>query len=256
MSTERNGALLTISGLRAGYGVSEVLHDVALHLDEGEAIAVLGPNGAGKTTLLRSVFQTCRVFGGSIALEGLDLLSVSSHEVTRHGVGIVPEGRGLFPEMSVNDNLLVGGLRLGGRGQVRERLREVSEIFPVLADRSDQIVGTMSGGEQQMVAIARALMTRPRVLLLDEPSLGLGPLIVEEIFRRLGALRDEGIALIVVEQRVQEALEVADRAYIVSGGEIVVEGRTSELSIDEVLVDAFFGARDSEVAHAGGGPGE
>jgi branched-chain amino acid transport system ATP-binding protein len=235
--------MFRVQGLRSGYGAAEVLHGVDLSVSRGEAVAVLGPNGAGKTTLLRSIFSTCRVLSGSITLDGTDLLALPNYQVTGQGIGHVPEGRGLFPEMSVTENLTVGGLSIGSRLRSKERMDEVIEIFPVLGDRRTQIVGTMSGGEQQMVAIARALMAQPRLLVLDEPSLGLAPRIVDDIFARLSFLSQgsDGMALLVVEQRVQEALDLCDRAYVLEGGSLLLEGPSSELNVNELLVEAFFG---------------
>jgi branched-chain amino acid transport system ATP-binding protein len=244
MSETRTEPLFKIQRLRSGYGAAEVLHGIDLQVNEREAVAVLGPNGAGKTTLLRSVFQTCKVFGGSVKLAGTELLSLPPYRVNTHGVSIAPEGRGLFPEMSVTDNLYVGGLAQLGRRELRRRVDDLTEIFPIIKERKHQVVGTMSGGQQQMVAIARALMPRPRILLLDEPSLGLGPQVVEDIFQRLAVLRDEGLSLVIVEQRVQEALEVADRAYVLSDGEVVASGTSAALRTDKSLVQAFFGTSD------------
>lgn len=245
---------LIIEGLRAGYGSAEILHGVDLRVGRGEAVAVLGPNGAGKTTLLRSIFRTCRVLSGSITMEGTDLLALADHRVTGRGVGHVPEGRGLFPEMTVSENLAIGGLSLGNRARSKERLEEVVEVFPILGTRRAQVVSTMSGGEQQMVAIGRALMAQPKLLLLDEPSLGLAPLIVEDIFERLGRLvrGSEGMAVLIVEQRVQEALELCDRAYVLEGGSVLIEGSAAELNVNELLVEAFFGrsATDDKTAAA------
>ena len=253
--------LLIISGLRAGYG-AEVLHGVDIGIGRGEAVAVLGPNGAGKTTLLRSIYRTCTVTAGIITMAGVDLLKVADYKVTGHGVGHVPEGRGLFPEMTVLENLTIGGLSLRSRQRTRERMAEVIELFPVLGNRRSQIVGTMSGGEQQMVAIARALMPEPELLLLDEPSLGLAPIIVAEIFGRLAALVQENasMAILLVEQRVEEALELCHRAYVLEGGSVLMEGTTKDLSTNQLLIEAFFGrAAPGYTAQAGsrprGGPG-
>lgn len=247
------GAMFSVEGLRAGYGVAEVLHGVDLTVRRGEAVAVLGPNGAGKTTLLRSIFRTCRVLSGSVTMDGTDLLALADYRVTGQGIGHVPEGRGLFPEMSVSENLTVGGLQLASRSRSRERMDAVADIFPILGSRRNQVVGTMSGGEQQMVAIGRALMAEPRLLLLDEPSLGLAPRVVADIFERLAALSQgaAGMALLVVEQRVQEALDLCDRAYVLEGGSILIEGRSSELNVNELLVEAFFGRAAGSPSGAG-----
>jgi branched-chain amino acid transport system ATP-binding protein len=235
--------LLEIRDLVAGYGVAKVLHGVSLTVGHGETVAVLGPNGAGKSTLLRAIFQTCRVHSGSITMDGNDVRAVADYQVATLGIAHVPEGRGLFPELTVTQNLVLGGLKFGGRAVSGERIERVVETFPRLKDRRSQVVGTMSGGEQQMVAIGRALMSEPRVLLLDEPSLGLAPQIVETIFAELRSLADSGarLSVLIVEQRVQEALDMCSRGFVMQGGEIVFSGTTETLRADAAMESAFFG---------------
>ena len=232
-----------VEDLRAGYGAAQVLHGVSLTVNPGETVAVLGPNGAGKTTLLRSVFRTCTVMSGVIMMDGKDLMSLPDYKVSLLGIGHVPEGRGLFPELTVEENLTVGGLALRSRGRIRSRIADIIEMFPALKDRRSQVVGTMSGGEQQMVAIGRALMPEPHLLMLDEPSLGLAPRIVTDIFGRLRELTggEGGLATLIVEQRVQEALDLCDRAYVLEGGAVVTQGEPDDLRANELLVEAFFG---------------
>jgi branched-chain amino acid transport system ATP-binding protein len=235
--------LFEIRDLVAGYGVAKVLHGVSLAVEPGETVAVLGPNGAGKSTLLRAIFQTCRVHSGTITMDGHDVRAVADYKVATLGIAHVPEGRGLFPELTVTQNLVLGGLKFASRPVIAERVERVVETFPRLADRRAQVVGTMSGGEQQMVAIGRALMSAPRMLLLDEPSLGLAPQVVETIFAELRELAasDTGLSVLIVEQRVQEALDMCSRGYVMQGGEIVFSGTTEKLRGDAAMELAFFG---------------
>jgi branched-chain amino acid transport system ATP-binding protein len=234
--------MFQVRDIVAGYGVAKVLHGVSMTVDRGESVAVLGPNGAGKTTFLRSIFQACRVYSGSISMDGVDVRAVPDHRVAGLGIAHVPEGRGLFPEMTVLDNLVLGGLSFADRATIRERVAEILEMFPRLRDRTKQLVGTMSGGEQQMVAIGRALMSKPKLLLLDEPSLGLAPQVVAGIFEQLGKLAASGqVTTLIVEQRIHEALELCSRGYVVQGGEVVFSGTTDELRANGAMESAFFG---------------
>jgi branched-chain amino acid transport system ATP-binding protein len=237
--------LLEIVGLTGGYGAGTVLHGVDLRLDRGETVSVVGPNGAGKTTLLRAIYGRIVIRGGRVRLEGEDLLALGGYEVARRGVAHVPEGRGLFPNMSVTENLKVGALLTRDPAERRRRLELVYELFPVLQARAGQTVSTMSGGEQQMVAIGRALMASPKLLLLDEPSLGLAPKVVDAIFASLVRLReaDPDLAILLVEQRVVEGLEFSDRGYVLEAGQIVLSGSSSELIGNPHLQAAFLGER-------------
>jgi branched-chain amino acid transport system ATP-binding protein len=246
--------LFNIKDLVAGYGIARILHGVSLTVARGESVAILGPNGAGKTTLLRSVFNACKVFSGSITMNGRDVRAVADYRVSRLGIAHVPEGRGLFPEMSVTENLTLGGLAFGDRATIRSRIDRMVELFPRLRDRRKQIVGTMSGGEQQMVAIARALMSEPKLLLLDEPSLGLAPTIVESIFAKLRELSetDQGLGILIIEQRVHEALDMCSRGYVLQGGQVVLSGTSAELRSNTAMASAFFGEAPLEPTSAGG----
>lgn len=241
--------MFEVKGLRAGYGVAEVLRGVDLSVGTGEAVAVLGPNGAGKTTLLRAIYQVCTVTGGSVTMDGVDLLALSQHQVTGRGIGHVPQGRGLFPNMTLVENLTMGAVTLPNKGMIREKMDTVMELFPKLQGRRSQAVGTMSGGEQQMVAIGRALMADPRLLLLDEPSLGLAPMVVEDIFEQLAVLSrsDSKMGILLVEQRVQEALDLCSKVYILQDGMVVSSGTSEEINEGGALVGAYFG----EVAGSG-----
>ncbi len=235
--------LLNIQDLSGGYGSGTVLHNINLELWPGEMVCVLGPNGAGKTSLLRSIYGLIRIDNGVVLLEGENLLALPSYDVARRGVAHVPEGRGLFGGMTVMENLSVGGFLTRANAARRERLDLVLDLFPALAQRRQQIASTMSGGEQQMVAIGRALMSSPRLLLLDEPSLGLAPKLVDEIFDRIGRIKvaEPDLTVLMVEQRVVEALELCGRGYVLEAGQVVLAGPASELASDRRLEMAFMG---------------
>ena len=232
--------MLEISGLQAGYGEVTVLHGVDLDVGQGEIVAVLGSNGAGKSTLNNNVSGIYRPFAGSIRFEGELLTSASSERIVEYGVIQVPEGRRIFPNMSVRENLELGGYRRG-RARRSANLERVTAVFPRLEERFDQIAGTLSGGEQQMLAIGRGLMAEPRLLILDEPSLGLSPLLVEEMFALIGRLREEGLSILLVEQNVFQSLEIADRAYVLENGVIVMAGAADAMMNDEGLRKSYLG---------------
>ncbi len=235
--------MLEIASLSAGYGPVAVLHEISLSVAPGELVAVLGSNGAGKTTLFRSLFGFTDVTGGTITFDGLDLRREKPFKVARAGLVHVPEGRGLFPGLSVADNLRAPVYAQGRRRDHAEDLDMVFEIFPRLRDRRDQVSGTMSGGEQQMLAIARGLMARPRTLLLDEPSIGLAPKLVDEVFDRLRFIHETRpeMALLIVEQSVADTLDLCERGYLLERGHVVREGSSSELAADSSVEAAFLG---------------
>jgi branched-chain amino acid transport system ATP-binding protein len=230
--------MLRIRDLKAGYGGAPVLQGVTLHVEKGETVALLGPNGAGKSTLMAAVTGTIRNRSGSIALEGEELVNRASHAIVSRGVALVPEGRLVFPPFTVEDNLRLGAVRL--KGDARERFDFVYGLFPKLAERRRQPAGTLSGGEQQMLAIGRALMSHPRLLLLDEPFLGLAPLIVAEIRHSLEKLRRTGLTLLMVEQKLDIALGFAQRAYVLIKGRVVLEDGTASLARRPDLRDLYF----------------
>ncbi len=232
--------MLEIRDLRAGYGQVQVLHGVDLDVGEGEIVALLGSNGAGKSTLNNNVSGIFRPFGGSIRLGGEDVTAATSERMVDLGVIQVPEGRRIFPNMTVRENLELGGYRRA-KARRAENLARVVEVFPRLAERFGQIAGTLSGGEQQMLAIGRGLMAEPRLLILDEPSLGLSPILVEEVFGLIRRLHEQGLAILLVEQNVFQSLEIADRAYVLENGAIVLSGAPAELIEDAGLKKSYLG---------------
>ncbi|WP_423454732.1 ABC transporter ATP-binding protein [Ottowia sp. VDI28] len=224
--------MLEVDDLRGGHGAVPVLHGVGLRVARGETVALLGPNGAGKSTLMAALTGTLSWCEGRAVFDGRELTRMRSHHIVSHGLALVPEGRHVFAPMSVHDNLLLGSLRLKGRSQgaLQERLEFVYELFPRLAERRIQAAGTLSGGEQQMVAIGRALMSSPRLLLLDEPFLGLAPKVVEQILTVLHTLRRSGLTMLLVEQKLDIALRHSERAYVLVKGRIVCAAESARLA--------------------------
>ncbi|WCO67546.1 ABC transporter ATP-binding protein [Iamia majanohamensis] len=232
-------SMLEVEGASGGYGPVTILRDIDMHVDEGEVVVVLGANGAGKTTLLRAICGDIRT-EGRFAFEGVDLPR-SPEKVARAGIAHVPQGRGTFAEMTTDENLRLGAVTRSDR-EVRADIDHWYEVFPRLGERRDQAAGSMSGGEQQMLAIARAMMLRPRLLLLDEPSLGLAPLITKDLFERLGRLnRDEGLTVLVVEQNANLALDIGQRAYVIETGRIVATGAAEDLRRDDAIRKSYLG---------------
>ena len=234
--------LLKIEGLRAGYGKAEVLHSINLHADAGSVITVIGPNGAGKSTLLNTLMGLLPG-RGQVYFKGEDIGALTLEERVLMGMALVPERRELFGSMPVEDNLLLGAFRQMrlGNSQWRNRLDEVYAIFPRLLERRTQLAGTLSGGERQMLAVGRALMSGPDLLMLDEPSLGLAPLIVREIFSIIERLRQTGVTIVLVEQNARAALQVADHGYVLEMGEFSVQGPAKELANDPRLIETYLG---------------
>ena len=233
--------LLEARGLAVAYGDAPAISDASLAVGEGEVVAVIGPNGAGKTTLVNTIAGLQRARAGTLAFDGADLRSVRSHLVCRHGIALVPEGRRLFTRMSVEENLEMGAYRGEARRRRTETLEHVYGLFPILGQRRRQLAGSLSGGQQQMVAIGRALMARPRLLLMDEPSLGLAPAVVDLLFEIARAIQREGVAILLVEQNVARALEIASRAYVLEEGRIVAEGPAGALRDDPRIRQAYLG---------------
>ena len=234
--------MLDISDLCAGYGHGPVVQGITMNVARGETVALLGPNGAGKSTLLAALSGTLRERSGRALMDGVDLVPMPTHAIVAKGLAQVPEGRRMFAPLSVQDNLRLGTVRLAGRGScaVQERFDYVYALFPRLAERRKQLAGTLSGGEQQMVAIARALMCSPRVLLLDEPFLGLAPLVVDEIRRALDALRVNGLTMVLVEQKLDIALPFTSRAYVLIKGRIALTEASAGLARRADLGQLYF----------------
>ena len=233
--------MLEVRGLATGHGLAQALWDVDLDVAEGEIVTILGPNGAGKSTLVNTIAGVSPAWAGSVVVDGTDLTTIPPHRVAQHGVALVPEGRRVFAGMTVIENLSIGAYGAAARPHEARTIERVFSIFPRLAERTQQLATTLSGGEQQMLAIGRALMAHPRVLLLDEPSLGLAPIIVQEIFAILRTIHEQGVSVLLVEQNVNEALELADRGYVLEEGRIVGAGTAAELASDARLRTAYLG---------------
>ena len=243
--------LLTLPKFSVYYGPVQAIHGIELHVGEGEIVTVIGPNGAGKTTLLNAIMGLLPSQGG-LTLGGDTIARPTVEAMVRRGVALVPEKRELFGEMSVEDNLLLGGVALWRRGQRDQpaRMKEIFAIFPRLEERRAQMASTLSGGERQMLAIGRALMSRPALLMLDEPSLGLAPLIVREVLNTVSALRKTGVSVLLVEQNARAALNVADRGYVLEMGEVAVQGPADQLIHDQRVIDTYLGVGGARAAAA------
>jgi branched-chain amino acid transport system ATP-binding protein len=233
--------VLRLEQVAAGYGTFQALLGVSLEVQAGEAVAVIGPNGAGKTTLLRVISKLIDVSAGEIRLDGTSLNPVPAHRVIELGVAHVPENRRLFPRLSVEENLQIGAYTPAARARFAERLAYVFELFPRLFERRTQLAGTLSGGEQQMCAIGRGLMSAPKLLLLDEPSAGLAPVIVEQLFELVDRIRAEGFTVLIVEQNIRQVLQVVDRAYLLETGQIKLSGTAADLLASDDIRRAYIG---------------
>jgi branched-chain amino acid transport system ATP-binding protein len=234
--------LLDVKDLHAGYGRAQVLHGLNLRAEAGRVVTVIGPNGAGKSTLLNALMGVLPARGG-IVYDGAAIAARSLEDRVAAGIALVPETRALFATMTVEDNLILGAYRLRRKaGAAAERIARVFETFPRLSERRAQLAGTLSGGERQMLAIGRALMGEPRLLMLDEPSLGLAPKVVRDIFRIIAGLRSTGVTILLVEQNARAALEVADHGYVLEMGEIALEGPAAELAKDARVIETYLGA--------------
>ena len=236
-----DGAVLRLEGIRAGYGDFQALFDVGLTVSPGEAVGVVGPNGAGKTTLLRVISGMLRPKAGSARFGDTDIATTPAAHAPAVGIAHVPENRRLFPHLTVEENLKVGAYIPAARKRFAERCTYVYDMFPRLQERRHQLAGTMSGGELQMCAIGRALMCSPRILLLDEPSAGLAPLVVAQVFELVQRIRGEGLTVLIVEQNVAQVLRVVDRAYVLDAGHVVAEGTSAALAADPAIRSAFLG---------------
>jgi branched-chain amino acid transport system ATP-binding protein len=235
---------LAVSGLTGGYGSIQVLHEISLRVHPGEIVTIVGANGAGKTTLLKSIAGVLKPWRGRVTLDGEEIAGRPSYRVAHRGVVLVPEGRGIFGDQTVRDNLLLGTLaRRDGKdpAAVERDLARALALFPALRDRLDGLAGGLSGGQQQMLALARGMMASPKILLLDEPSLGLSPILVRQIFAAIGRLRTEGLTVLLVEQMAGQALALADRAYVLERGRITLEGAAGQVRENPSVMQAYLG---------------
>ena len=233
-------AMLELKGISTHYGAICAVNNVSLHVDQGEIVSLIGSNGAGKTSLLMTVCGNPRASGGNVLFEGQDITNEPSHLIMRKGIAISPEGRRVFPALTVVENLQMGGFFLS-KEEIAAGMEHVFTLFPRLRDRADQRAGTMSGGEQQMLAIGRALMSKPRLLLLDEPTLGLAPLIIAQIFEIIQAIRAAGVTVFLVEQNANRALQIADRGYVLENGRLVLEDTGANLLKNDDMRKAYLG---------------
>ena len=233
--------ILETKELQSGYQGTPVLHDITFQVREGEIVAILGSNGAGKTTTLRTITGAVRATGGSVIYQGQPITKKPTYEMVRLGISLVPEGRHLFGQMSIRDNLLMGAYKEKDKALIESRMDSMFEIFPRLKERLDQLAGTLSGGEQQMVAIARGMMSAPRLLMLDEPSLGLMPKSVEEVFDSIKRINHMGTTVVIVEQNAGDTLLMADYAYVISEGEVVLSGTGEELLKNDEVQKVYLG---------------
>jgi branched-chain amino acid transport system ATP-binding protein len=233
--------LLEIRRLKASYGEAEVLHGIDLSVSQGEFVCIIGANTAGKSTILRSISRLVPKSSGVMRFGAIDLLALAAHEIPALGIAHVPEGRQVFPDMTVEENLLLGAFTVRTAGDLPVRIEEVLSLFPRLRERFEQLAGTLSGGEQQMVAVGRALMLRPALLLLDEPSHGLAPKVVEEMHQAFKVIHSRGTSILLVEQNVELALEAATRGYVLEAGVVTLEGTVAELHANPAVVAAYLG---------------
>lgn len=245
--------MLKVRNITTYYGRIQILKGVSLHVDEGEIVALIGANGAGKTTLINAVSGLLKVVEGSITLGDREIANVSPEKIVKAGLSQVPEGRLVFSPLTVEDNLQLGAYvryRSKDREEIQDDLNRIYELFPVLSERSEQMAGTLSGGEQQMLAVGRALMANPRILLLDEPSLGLAPIIASEIFRTISGLRDKGVTILLVEQNARAALSMADRGYVMETGSVILQDQADRLLENPEIQRAYLGKGKKEIWEA------
>ena len=234
-------ALLEVKDLQVYYGVIQALKGISFEVNEGEIVTLIGANGAGKTTTMQSIIGLIPSRHGSVTFDGQDITKMPCHKIVHHGLTQVPEGRRIFQELTVYENLLMGGFSQKDQSLLKQDIEKIYERFPRLAERKNQIAGTLSGGEQQMLAIGRAMMSRPKLLLLDEPSMGLSPLLVDQVFEIIKQLRDDGTTILLVEQNAGKSLAITDRAYVLELGEIVLSGTGAELAASDDVKKAYLG---------------
>jgi len=233
--------MLSVENLQLKYGKIPVIHDVSLKVDQGEIVAIVGGNGNGKSSILRGIAGVVQPAAGTVAFEGKNISKMESYDIVSLGISLVPEGRRLFPNLSVHKNLLLGAFLTRDKIEIEKRLDFVHGIFPILKERASQKASTLSGGEQQMVAIGRGLMSNPRLLMLDEPSWGIAPKLVDRIFDVVREIRANGVTILLVEQDVEDALEISDRAYVIQTGRVALEGKSADVLSSDLIQKFFFG---------------
>ena len=232
--------MLEVKNLEVNYGAIKAVQGIDFYIDEGEIVTLIGANGAGKTTTMNTIIGVVKAAGGEILFQGNDISKLSSSDIVKNGIALSPEGRQIFPKMTVYENLEMGAYSINKK-YIKEGVEQAYDLFPRLKEREKQIAGTLSGGEQQMLAVARALMSKPKLLMLDEPSLGLAPIVVEDIFRLILRIRKMGTTVLLVEQNARMALSISDRGYVLETGKIVLTGKSKELLSDPKVIDAYFG---------------
>ena len=233
--------MLEIQNLSSAYGNVQILYDVSFKVEEKEILSIIGPNGAGKTTLVKTIMGLLPPKSGTITFKGQNISKLPPYERVKKGIAMIPEGREIFPRMTVEENMRLGAYTINDKTKIKDTMEKVFEIFPVLKKKEKSLAQTLSGGEQQMLVICRSLMCNPQLLILDEPSLGLAPIIVEKVLDTIRTINDEGVTILLVEQNIQDSLEVADRGYVLEEGRIVLEGKSRELLSNSHIKEAYLG---------------
>src|SRR4030042_1002936 len=233
--------MLEISNLSAGYGMVQILYDVNFKVEEGEIVSIIGPNGAGKTTLVKTIMGFMHPKTGSVKFKGESIEKMPTYEIVKKGLTMIPEGREIFPRMTVDENLQLGAYNIFDKAKIKKTKEKAFDIFPVLKKKEKAVAQTLSGGEQQMLVICRSLMSNPQLLILDEPSLGLAPIIVEKVLDTVRTINEEGVTVLLVEQNIHESLNVADRGYVLEEGKIILEGKSRELLSNSHIKEVYLG---------------
>ncbi|MGA3111199.1 MAG: ABC transporter ATP-binding protein [Candidatus Bathyarchaeia archaeon] len=233
--------MLETQNLSSGYGMVQILYDVSFKVEEKEIVSIIGPNGAGKTTLVKTIMGLVPAKNGAILFKGKDIAKLKPYDIVKKGITMIPEGREIFPRMTIEENMQLGAYTVKDKEKIRDTMEKVFQIFPVLKKKEKSLAQTLSGGEQQMLVICRSLMSNPQMLILDEPSLGLAPIIVEKVLDTIRTINDEGVTILLVEQNIQDSLEIADRGYVLEEGRIVLEGKSRELLSNNHIKQVYLG---------------